>query len=105
MSSGSLRAGPAPPVKQAADEGAYDRRMNLKPGPMTVEYQGALRMDEIDQASRRAILRIQAKALNGQVGATARMRSQLAPERDGRTRVIVGNDLEVSGASRSWGAG
>lgn len=96
---------PGATVRPAAQEGAYDGRMKLKLGPMTAEYKGTLRMEEIDEASRSAVMHIQAKELKGQGGAAARMESRLAPEDDGRTRVVVGTDLEVSGRIAQLGRG
>lgn len=96
---------PGATVTPAAEEGVYDGQMKLKLGPMTVAYKGTLRMDEVDKAAHRAVMRIQAKELKGQGGATARMDNRLEPDGDGRTRVVVGTELDVSGRAAQLGRG
>ena len=65
-SSASRPACPAPPSSPAATTASYNGTMTVKIGPITARYKGSVRIQEADEAARRAVMRAQAKDARGQ---------------------------------------
>lgn len=86
-------------------EGVYDGQMRVKLGAMTVAYKGTVAMKEVDEASRRVLMEINAKEVKGQGGAKAWMENRLTAESDAQTRVQVATELDVSGRTAQLGRG
>lgn len=96
---------PGAQVGPSDREGVYDGQMRVKLGAMTVAYKGTVSMKEIDEASRRVLMDIDAKEVKGQGGARARMENRLIAESDAQTRVQVATELDVSGRTAQLGRG
>jgi uncharacterized protein len=96
---------PGAQVGPSDREGVYDGQMRVKLGAMTVAYKGTVSMKEVDEASRRVLMDIDAKEVKGQGGARARMENRLIAESDAQTRVQVATELDVSGRTAQLGRG
>jgi uncharacterized protein len=96
---------PGAQVGPSDREGVYDGQMRVKLGAMTVAYKGKVSMKEVDEASRRVLMDIDAKEVKGQGGARARMENRLIAESDAQTRVQVATELDVSGRTAQLGRG
>jgi carbon monoxide dehydrogenase subunit G len=96
---------PGAQVGPSDREGVYDGQMRVKLGAMTVAYKGTVSMKEVDEASRRVLMDIDAKEVKGQGGAKARMENRLIAESDAQTRVQVATELDVSGRTAQLGRG
>jgi carbon monoxide dehydrogenase subunit G len=78
--------------------------MTIKIGPITTKYQGTVRIEEADEANRRAVMRAQARDSRGQGTAAATITSTMEPV-DGGTRVRVETDMRVTGPAAQFGRG
>ncbi len=82
----------APCLPGAAIEGSdgdeHKGTMTIKIGPITAKYQGTVKIEEADEAARRAVMRAQARDSRGQGTAAATITSTMEPV-DGGTRVVM----------------
>jgi uncharacterized protein len=95
---------PGAAVEPGGDEGAYNGTMTVKIGPITARYKGTVRIQEADEAGRRAVMRAQAKDARGQGTAAATITSTMVEASDG-TRVKVETDMRVTGPAAQFGRG
>jgi carbon monoxide dehydrogenase subunit G len=98
----------APCLPGAAIEGAegdaHVGTMTIKIGPITTRYRGTVRIEEADEAARRAVMRAQARDSRGQGTAAATITSSMEPV-EGGTRVRVETDMRVTGPAAQFGRG
>jgi carbon monoxide dehydrogenase subunit G len=98
----------APCLPGAAIEGAdgdeHKGTMTIKIGPITARYQGTVKIEEADEAARRAVMRAQARDSRGQGTAAATITSTME-EVEGGTRVHVETDMRVTGPAAQFGRG
>jgi len=98
----------APCLPGAAIEGtdgdAHKGTMTIKIGPITTRYSGTVKIEEADEAARRAVMRAQARDSRGQGTAAATITSTMEAVEDG-TRVHVETDLRVTGPAAQFGRG
>jgi uncharacterized protein len=78
--------------------------MTIKIGPITSKYQGTVRIEEADEAARRAVMRAQARDSRGQGTAAATITSTMEAV-EGGTRVRVETDMRVTGPAAQFGRG
>jgi carbon monoxide dehydrogenase subunit G len=78
--------------------------MTIKIGPITTRYQGTVRIEEADEAARRAVMRAQARDSRGQGTAAATITSTMEPVEAG-TRVRVETDMRITGPAAQFGRG
>jgi carbon monoxide dehydrogenase subunit G len=86
------------------EEGAYHGTFTVKLGPTTASYNGTLRLDEVDEAAHAVVMSARGTDKRGQGGATATIRSVVAPEGDG-TKVEVDTDFTITGRLARFGRG
>jgi carbon monoxide dehydrogenase subunit G len=98
----------APCLPGAAIEGSdgdsHKGTMTIKIGPITTRYTGTVKIEEADEAARRAVMRAQARDSRGQGTAGATITSTMETVEDG-TRVRVETDLRVTGPAAQFGRG
>jgi carbon monoxide dehydrogenase subunit G len=98
----------APCLPGAAIEGAegdeHKGTMTIKIGPITARYRGTVKIEEADEAARRAVMRAQARDQRGQGTAAATITSTME-EVEGGTRVRVETDMRVTGPAAQFGRG
>jgi uncharacterized protein len=95
---------PGAAVEPGGDDGSFNGTMTVKIGPITARYKGTVRILEADEASRRAVMRAQAKDARGQGTAAATITSTMEEAPDG-TRVKVVTDMRVTGPAAQFGRG
>jgi carbon monoxide dehydrogenase subunit G len=83
-------------------DGGYRGTMRVKIGPVTAEYAGTARLEEVDQDEHVASFHVQGSG--GQGTAAATIVNRLEPV-EGGTRVVVETDLRVTGRAASFGRG
>jgi uncharacterized protein len=86
------------------DDGEYNGTMTVKIGPITARYKGTVRIQEADEAARRAVMRAQAKDARGQGTAAATITSTMEEAAEG-TKVKVVTDMRVTGPAAQFGRG
>jgi uncharacterized protein len=86
------------------DGNQFTGTMTIKLGPVTSRYGGTVRIEQADEAARRAVLRAQARDARGDGTASATITTQLEPDGEG-TRVLVVTDMQVSGPAAQFGRG
>jgi carbon monoxide dehydrogenase subunit G len=89
---------------EGADGDEHRGTMTVKIGPITVRYAGTVRIEEADEAARRAVMRAHARDSRGQGTAAATITSSMDAV-EGGTRVRVETDMRVTGAAAQFGRG
>jgi carbon monoxide dehydrogenase subunit G len=82
--------------------GEHRGSMRLKIGPVTAEYTGTARLEDVDEDAHVASFHIQGSGGQGTAAATITNRVE---EAEGGTRVIVETDLRVTGRATAFGRG
>src|SRR4051794_5185950 len=95
---------PGAAVEPGGDDGEYNGTMTVKIGPITARYKGTVKIQEADEAARRAVMRAQAKDARGQGTASATITSTMEPAGEG-TKVKVVTDMRVTGPAAQFGRG
>jgi uncharacterized protein len=95
---------PGAVVEAGGDEGEYNGTMTVKIGPITARYKGTVKIQEADEAARRAVMRAQAKDARGQGTAAATITSTMEEAPEG-TKVKVVTDMRVTGPAAQFGRG
>jgi uncharacterized protein len=95
---------PGAVVEPAADDGEFNGTMTVKIGPITARYKGSVKIQEADEAARRAVMRAQAKDARGQGTASATITSTMEATAEG-TKVKVVTDMRVTGPAAQFGRG
>lgn len=85
-------------------DGSYRGSMKVKLGPVTTEYRGVVRLEEVDEDAHAASFHVQGKETKGQGTASATIHNRLLPE-NGGTRVVVETELSVTGRPAQFGRG
>ncbi len=85
-------------------DGAFPGTMRVKLGPVTMDYKGAARLEDVDEAARVAVFGVTAREVRGQGTASARISNSLSAE-NGATRVAVVTELNVTGRPAQFGRG
>src|SRR6476659_9383670 len=95
---------PGAAVDRGGDDGEFNGTMTVKIGPITARYKGTVKIQEADEASRRAVMRAQAKDARGQGTAAATITSTMEETSEG-TKVKVVTDMRVTGPAAQFGRG
>ena len=95
---------PGAAVDPGGDDGEFNGTMTVKIGPITARYKGTVKIQEADEANRRAVMRAQAKDARGQGTAAATITSTMEEAAEG-TKVKVVTDMRVTGPAAQFGRG
>jgi carbon monoxide dehydrogenase subunit G len=95
---------PGARVEPTDEEGTFKGRMRVKVGAVTTDYSGVARIRELDEDAHVAVFDVSGKELRGQGTASASITNRLSAA-DGRTRVAVETDLNVTGRQAQFGRG
>ena len=98
------RALPGATVDPEPVEGAYRGTLTVRLGPVTMEYEGVVRLEDADEDARVATFHLQGREARGHGGATATITNRLTAV-DGGTRVAVETDVAVTGRAAQFGRG
>jgi carbon monoxide dehydrogenase subunit G len=89
---------------EGAEGDSYAGSMKIKIGPITTSYKGTVKIEEADEAARRAVMRAQARDSRGQGTAAATITSTME-EVEGGTRVHVETEMRITGPAAQFGRG
>ena len=95
---------PGAAIQEEKDEGEYDGTMKVKIGPITANYKGTVKFEEVDEENHRAVLQATGRDARGQGTASATIVSTLQEEADG-TKVSVETDMKLTGRAAQFGRG
>jgi carbon monoxide dehydrogenase subunit G len=95
---------PGAELEDSSEDGTYRGSFTVKLGPTTAAYRGELRMEEVDEATHRAVMRASGQDKRGQGSAKATIVSTLAAQ-EGGTRVDVETDFSITGRLARFGRG
>jgi carbon monoxide dehydrogenase subunit G len=95
---------PGAAIQDEKDEGEYDGTMKVKIGPITANYKGTVKFEEVDEENHRAVLQATGRDARGQGTASATIVSTLQEEDDG-TKVSVDTDMKLTGRAAQFGRG
>ena len=97
---------PGAEITGADEDGAYHGTFTVKLGPTTAAYNGTLRLEEVDEAAHTVVMSARGTDKRGQGGATATIRSVVAPDDAGDgTKVEVDTDFTITGRLARFGRG
>jgi carbon monoxide dehydrogenase subunit G len=95
---------PGAEITEAGDDGTYRGTFSVRLGPTTAAYRGELKMEDLDQAARRVVMRASGQDKRGQGSAKASIVSTMREEGD-VTRVDVETDFTITGRLARFGRG
>lgn len=87
------------------DDGAYDVKVKVKVGPMSLAYKGVVEIVERDQSARRAVLKAKANEERGQGTAEATMTMRVDEDGSTGSAVVVASEMLVTGRVAQMGRG
>jgi carbon monoxide dehydrogenase subunit G len=89
---------------QEVEGDEYRGIVKVKVGPITAQYKGKARFQELDADGRRAVLLAEGRETRGQGNANATIAATLEPDGDG-TKVVIVTDLAITGRVAQFGRG
>jgi carbon monoxide dehydrogenase subunit G len=95
---------PGAEIDEASEGGTYRGSFTVKLGPTTASYRGELRMEEVDEAARRVVMRANGQDKRGQGTAKATIES-VVRQAEGGTKVDVVTDFTLTGRLARFGRG
>jgi uncharacterized protein len=95
---------PGAAIQEEKGDGEYDGTMKVKIGPITANYKGTVKFEEVDEENHRAVLQATGRDARGQGTASATITSTLQEEGDG-TKVSVETDMKLTGRAAQFGRG
>ena len=93
---------PGAAIQEEKDDGEYDGTMKVKIGPITANYKGTVKFEEVNEENHRAVLQATGRDARGQGTASATIVSTLQEESDG-TKVSVETDVKLTGRAAQFG--
>jgi uncharacterized protein len=95
---------PGARIEPGNEDGVYRGAMKVKLGPMTVDYRGTARLQDVDEDTHTASIAVQAREAKGQGTAAAVIENRLEPQ-NGSTKVVAVTDLKITGRQAQFGRG
>jgi uncharacterized protein len=95
---------PGAEITEAGEEGTYRGTFTVRLGPTTAAYRGELKMEELDEAARRVVMRASGQDKRGQGSAKASIVSTMREEGE-LTKVDVKTDFTITGRLARFGRG
>ena len=95
---------PGAAIQEEKSEGEYDGTMKVKIGPITANYKGTVKFEEVDEENHRAVLQATGRDARGQGTASATITSTLQEEGDS-TKVSVETNMKLTGRAAQFGRG
>lgn len=93
---------PGAELTEMLDDGSYRGSVKVKIGPIALSFAGEARFTELDEASRRMLIKAKGKELRGRGSAEATVSSQLAAS-GSSTHVDITTDIQLSGSVAQYG--
>jgi hypothetical protein len=87
----------------SSGDGGYEGAVTIKVGPIKVGYRGTVSFTELDVSNRRIVLDARGRESSGKGSANAIITVDLLDEGSGKTRVLVGTNLQITGKVAQFG--
>jgi uncharacterized protein len=87
------------------EDGAYDVKVKVKVGPMSLAYKGVVEIVERDTGTRRAVLKAKANEERGQGTAEATMTMSVKEDGSTGSEVLVASEMLITGRVAQMGRG
>jgi carbon monoxide dehydrogenase subunit G len=97
------RALPGATIDPEGEAGAWRGTMKIKLGPVTTEYAGTARVQDVDADGHVASYRVEGREARGQGSAAATITTRLSPADGDGTKVVVETDMQVTGRQAQLG--
>jgi carbon monoxide dehydrogenase subunit G len=95
---------PGAAIQEEKGDGEYEGTMKVKIGPITANYKGTVKFEEVDEANRRVVLEATGRDARGQGTASATIVSTMQEQGD-KTKVNVETDMKLTGRAAQFGRG
>ncbi len=95
---------PGAELTEVVDENAWKATMQVKLGPISLQFLADVTREQVDEAARRVVLAAKAREARGRGSAQATIESTLAEAAAG-TQVAIVTDLTLQGAVAQYGRG
>lgn len=95
---------PGAKIEPGDEDGVFQGAMKIKLGPMTVDYRGTARLQDVDEDTHTASIAVSAREAKGQGTAAAVIENRLESQ-NGDTKVVAITDLKITGRQAQFGRG
>jgi uncharacterized protein len=95
---------PGAQIEPSDEDGVYRGAMKMKLGPLTVDYRGTARLQDVDEDTHTASIAVQGREAKGQGTAAAVIENHLESQ-NGATKVRAVTDLKITGRQAQFGRG
>jgi carbon monoxide dehydrogenase subunit G len=95
---------PGAEITESSGDRVFHGSFTVKLGPTTAAYRGELRLEEVDEAAHRVVMRATGQDKRGQGSAKATIVSVLS-EQGGSTEVDIETDFTITGRLTRFGRG
>jgi len=96
---------PGAELTKVEDERTFLGNMKVKVGPVSVAYQGRVRLVEVDEAAHRVKMSGEGTEKGGGGSAKMKMESEVVPLDGGGSRVVVKSQVDLAGRIVQFGRG
>jgi uncharacterized protein len=95
---------PGAKIEPSDEDGVFHGAMKIKLGPMTVDYRGTAKLQDVDEDTHTASIAVSAREAKGQGTAAAVIENRLQSQ-NGHTKVVAVTDLKITGRQAQFGRG
>jgi carbon monoxide dehydrogenase subunit G len=96
---------PGAALTGVSDDQTYEGTVAVKLGPLRMSYKGKVVVEEVDEANHSARLAASGRDTKGAGTAKASVQTRMEPAGEGRTRLMVTSDVQLTGKVASFGRG
>ncbi|WP_233836666.1 SRPBCC family protein [Paraburkholderia sp. ZP32-5] len=96
---------PGAELKEQQPDGSYKGGFTVKLGPLTLKFAGKFKIAEQNDADRTVVVSASGTDTKGRGGADAQINAAVADAGDGKTKVDVVSDVNLSGTVAQYGRG
>ncbi|HKF00151.1 MAG TPA: SRPBCC family protein [Actinomycetes bacterium] len=96
---------PGAALTTVVDERTYEGTVQVRLGPIRVGYKGTVVLEEVDEAAHSARMAAKGRDTKGAGTVNATVQTSLEPAGDGRTRLLVTADVQLTGKVAAFGRG
>jgi uncharacterized protein len=96
---------PGGALTKVVDERTYEGTVQVKLGPIRMNYKGTVVLEQVDEANHSAVLSAKGRDVKGSGTASANVTTRLEADGDNHTRVHVSSDVQLTGKVASFGRG
>ena len=96
---------PGAALTTVVDERTYEGTVQVRLGPIRVGYKGTVVLEEVDEAAHSARMAAKGRDTKGAGTVNATVQTSLEPAGDGRTRLLVTANVQLTGKVAAFGRG